>query len=98
MTTVRAASSATPSVALVPRRAAVPQRVAHREVEAREAVLHGAAARVAGAILRENRTVVAVAPAVMTMEITIHHVAVAEAEGDNFLFFGVTKPTKPSKQ
>jgi hypothetical protein len=87
-----------PSVALVPRRAAVPQRVAHREVEAREAVLHGTAARVAGAILRENRTVVAVAPAVMTMEITIHHVAVAEAVGDNFLFFGVTKPTKPSKQ
>jgi len=77
-----------PSVALVPRRAAVPQRVAHREVEAREAVLHGAAARVAGAILRENRTVVAVAPAVMTMEITIHHVAVAEAAGDNFLFLG----------
>ena len=98
MTTARAASSAMPSVALVPRRAAVPQRVAHREVKAREAVLHGAAALVAGAILRENRTVVAVAPAVMTMEITIHHVAVAEAAGDNFLFLGVTKPTKPSKQ
>jgi hypothetical protein len=27
--------------------------------------------------------VVAVAPAITTMEITIHHVAVAEAEGDN---------------
>jgi hypothetical protein len=30
--------------------------------------------------------VVAVAEAVMTMEITIHHVAVAEAEGDNVLW------------
>ena len=78
MTTVRAASSATPSVALVPRRAAVPQRVAHREVEAREAVLHGAAARVAGAILRENRTVV----------------AVAEAEGDSFLCHKTDKTFK----
>ena len=86
MTTARAVSSVMPSVALAPRRAAVPQRVAHQEVEAQEAVLHEAAARVAGAILRGNRTVVAVAPAVTTMEITIHHVAVAEAEGDNVLW------------
>ena len=87
MTTVRAASSATLSVALVPRRAAVLQRAAHREVEAQEAVHQG--------LHRETQAVVAVAPAVMTMAITIRLAAVAEVVVDDFF---VTKPTKPSKQ
>ena len=92
MTTARAASSAMPSVAsaaavAVRREVALHHRVAAvREVDRREAPP------------RVTQAVVAVAPAVMTMEITIHHAAVAEAAGDNFLFFWVTKPTKPSKQ
>ena len=85
MTTVRAASSATPSVALVPRRAvAVPQRAAHREVAAQEEVVREAVLRVA--VLQGNRTVVAVAPAVMMTTITTHLAAVAEAVGDDVLW------------
>ena len=91
MTTVRAASSATLSEASVPRRVAVLRRAARREVVAQEEVLREA---VQEAPLRENRTVVAVVPAVMTMAITTRLAAVAEAEGDEFF---VTKPTKPSK-
>ena len=82
MTTAQAASSAMLSVALVPRKAVVPQRVAHREVEAQEEVLHAVAHQEA-AILRENRTEAAVAPVVMTIMITTHRAAVVEAVGDN---------------
>ena len=85
MTTARAANSATLSVALVPRRAvAVPPRAAHREVAAQEEALRVAAAHVAEAILRENRTVVAVAPAVTKTMIITRRAAVAEGEGDDF--------------
>ena len=82
MMTVRAASSAMLSVALVPRRAvAVLQRAAHREVAVqeeahREAVHQG--------LLRETQAVVAVAPAVMMTTITTRLAAVAEAAGDSF--------------
>ena len=80
MTTVRAASSATPSVASAPRRAAVlrevvHQEVVHQEVDLREAVLQEAR-------LRETLAVVAVAPPAMKMTIT-HRAVVAEAVGDN---------------
>ena len=88
MTTVRAASSATLSVALVPRRAAV-----LREAPAQEEVVREAVLRVA--VLQGNRTVVAVEPADMMTMISIHHAVVVEAAEDDFL---VTKPTKPSKQ
>ena len=84
MTTVRAASSATPSVALVPRRAAVLRRAAHREVAVQEEVLREA---VHQGLHRETQAVVVVAPAVMTMAITIHLAAVvAEAAGDDVLW------------
>ena len=90
MTTVRAASSATPSVALVPRKVAVvPQRVVHREVAAQEAVPRVAAAHVVEVIPRGNRTVAAVAPAVTKMTIT-HRVAVAEEEGDEIVLIPPT--------
>ena len=81
MTTVRAANSVMQSVALVPRRVAEAPRVA----EAQEAVLREAAVHVAEAILRENRTAVAVAPAVMTTMIITHRAAEAEAAEDRFL-------------
>ena len=73
MTTVRAASSATPSVAS---EAAVVVRrgVAHRVAVVREAPP------------RATRAVVAVAPAAMTMVITIHRVAVVEAAEDDVLW------------
>ena len=93
MTTAQAASSATLSVALVPRKAAeVPQREVHREVAAQEVVLRVAAAHVAVVIPQGNRTVVAVAPAVTRMTIT-HRAVEVEEEGDSF----VTKPTKLAK-
>ena len=77
MTTARAASSATPSVASAPRRAAALRGVRLlREVALQEAAQ--------GVRLRGNRTVDAVAPAVTTMAITTHRAAVAEAVGDNF--------------
>ena len=76
MTTVRAASSATPSVALVPRRVVALLRVVLREVAAQEAVLQEAR-------LRETLGVVAVAPAAMTTTITTHRAVVAEAVGDS---------------
>ena len=84
MTTVRAASSATLSVASVPRRAAVVlQRAAHREVAVqeeahREAVHQG--------LHRETQAVVAVAPAVMTTTITTRLAAVVEVVGDDVLW------------
>ena len=81
MTTVRAASSATLSVASVPRRAA-PLRVAprgevRREVVAQEVALQEAVPQEVR--LRENRTEAAVAPAAMRT-IIIHRAAVAEGE------------------
>ena len=80
-TTVLAASSATLNVASVPRKAVVvPQRVAHREVAAQEEVPHEAHRE--AAIPQGNRTVVAVAPAVMTTT-TMHRAAEAEAAEDN---------------
>ena len=82
MTTVRAASSATLSVALVPRRAAVLLRVALREVEAQEEVHREEAHQ--EALHRESLAVVAVAPAVMMTTITTHHAAVAVVAGDSF--------------
>ena len=91
MTTARAASSATLSVVLVPRKAAeVPPRAAHREVAAQEAALRVAVACVAEAIPRGNRTVAAVAPVVMTTTITTHRAAVAEEEGDEIVLIPPT--------
>jgi hypothetical protein len=83
MTTARAASSATLSVASVPRRAVVLRRVVLQEVEVqeeahREAVHQG--------LHRETQAVVAVAPAVMTMAITIRLAAVAEVVVDDVLW------------
>ena len=77
MTTVQAASSATPSVASVPRRAAARQEVVLREVHLQEAVPHHVR-------LRETLAVVAVAPPAMTTVIITHRAAVAEAEGGSF--------------
>ena len=77
MTTVQAASSAMPSVASVPRRAAARREVVLREVVLREAVLHHVR-------LRGTQAVVAVVPAAMRM-ITTHRAAVVvEAAGDSF--------------
>ena len=81
MTTVRAASNATPSVALVPRRATGHLRVAHREVEAQEEAHREVVPQ--EALHRENLAVVAVAPAAMMTAITIHRAAVVEAAVDN---------------
>lgn len=92
MTTVRAASSATLSVALVPRRAAaVLQRAVLQEVEVQEEA-HREAFR--QGLHRETQAVVAVAPAVMMTTIITRLAAVEEDVGDDFF---VTKPTKPSK-
>ena len=77
MTTVRAASSATLSVASVPRRAVARQEVVLREVRLREAVPHHVR-------LRETPAVVAVAPPAMTTVIITHRAAVAEVEGGSF--------------
>ena len=82
MTTARAASSATLSVALVPRRAAVLLRVVHREVVAQEEAHREA---VHQDLHREIQAVVAVAPAVMRM-IIIHLAAAVEAAGDDVLW------------
>ena len=80
MTIVRAASSATPSEALVPRRAAVVlHEVAHREALPQGEVLQEVR-------LRETLAVVAVVPVVMMMAITIHLAAVAEAVVDDVLW------------
>ena len=83
MTTARAASSATLSVASVPRRAVVLRRVVLQEVEVQEEA-HREAVR--QGLHRETQAVVAVAPAVMTMAITIRLAAVAEAVGDDVLW------------
>ena len=92
MTTARAASSVTPSVALGLRRAAVVlQRAAHREVVAQEEALREA---VHQGLHRETQAVVAVAPAVMTMAITIRLAAAVEAEGDSFLCHKTDKTFK----
>ena len=91
MTTVRAASSATLSVALVPRRAAVLRRAAHREVVAQEEALREA---VHQGLHRETQAVVAVAPAAMMTTITIRLAAVAEVEGDSFLCHKTDKTIK----
>ena len=80
------------NVALVPRRAAVPLRVALREVEAQEEALREAVHQ--EALRRETLAVVAVAPAVMMTTITIHLAAVAEAEGDSFLCHKTDKTFK----
>lgn len=83
MTTVRAARSATPSVALVPRRVAAPreaqvQKAALREVVLREAIPQEVRHR-------ETQGVAAVAPAATRMT-TIHHAVVAEAVADSLLW------------
>lgn len=83
MTTARAASSATLSVALVPRRAVVLRRVVLQEVEVqeeahREAVHQG--------LHRETQAVVAVAPAVMMTTITIRLAAMVEGVVDDVLW------------
>ena len=81
MTTVRAASNATLSVALVPRRAAAPLRVVHREVEAQGEARREVVPQ--EALHRESQAVAAVAPAVMTTTITTRLAAVAEAAEDD---------------
>ena len=81
MTTVRAASSATLSVALAPRRV-----VAHREAPAQEVAHRVAAVHVEAVIPQGIRTVAAVAPAVMMTMITIRLAAVVEAVGDDVLW------------
>ena len=84
MTTAQAASSATLSVASVPKKAVVvPQRVAHQEVEVQEVVPRTAVPQEAVTRHQENRTAVAVVPAAMRIMITTHHAVVAEAAGDN---------------
>ena len=80
MTTVRAASNATLSVASVPRKAVARQEEALREVVAQEVALREAVPLEDR--LRETQAVVAVAPAVTKMTIT-HLAAEAEAVGDN---------------
>ena len=80
MTTVRAASSATLSVALVPRRAAVLQRAVLQEVEVQEEA-HQEVVR--QGLRRETQAVVAVVPAVMTTMIITRLAAAVEAEGDD---------------
>ncbi len=79
MMTARAASSATLSVASVPRRAAaVLQEVEVQEEAHREAVHQG--------LRQETLAVVAVVPAVMMTMITIHLAAVVEGVGDDVLW------------
>ena len=91
MTTVRAASSATLSVALVPRRAAVLRRAVHREVEVQEEALRE---EVRQGLRRETQAVVAVAPAVMMTTIITRLAAAVEAEGDSFLCHKTDKTIK----
>ena len=83
MTTVRAASSATLSVALVPRRAAVLRRAVHREVEAQEEAHRE---EVRQGLRRETLAVVAVAPVAMTTTIITHLAAAVEAVGDDVIW------------
>ena len=83
MTTVRAASSATLSVASVPRRAAAFREEVHPEVAAQEVALQEAVPQEVR--LQETLAVVAVVPPVMTTTITTHRAVVAEAVGDKFL-------------
>ena len=78
MTTARAARSATPSGASVPRRAVV-----HQEAQVQEAALREAVPQEARH--RETRGVVAVAPAGTRMT-TIHRAVVAEAVADSLLW------------
>ena len=92
-TTVRAASSATPSVASA---AAVVARrevaLHHRVAAAQEVVRREAPPRV-------TQAVVAVAPAVMTMAITIHRAVVAEAAEDDLFWIAFGKKSfKNQKQ
>ena len=88
MTTVQAANNVMLSVALVPRRAAV-----LREVPVQEVAVLEAAPRVV-ALPQGNRTVVAVEPVDMMTMISIHHVVVVEAAGDNFLCHKTDKTIK----
>ena len=84
MTTVRAASSATLSVALAPRRATAPLEVALPRVPLQEEVLRGEAhPRVH---LRETLAVAAVAPVAMMTTITTRRAVMAEAaEGNGYI-------------
>ena len=82
MMTVRAANSATLSVASVPRRAAALREAVHPEAEALEVALREAVLQEVR--LRETQAVVAVVPPVMTTTITTHHAVVAEAAEDSF--------------
>ena len=91
MTTVRAASSATPSVALGLRRAAVLRRAVLQEVEVQEEAHRE---EVRQGLRRETQAVVAVVPAVMMTMITIRLAAVVEAEGDSFLCHKTDKTIK----
>ncbi len=83
MTTARAASSATLSVASVPRRAVVLRRVVLQEVEVQEEA-HREAVR--QGLHRETQAVVAVAPAVMMTTIITHLAVVAEGVVDDVLW------------
>ena len=91
MTTVRAASSATLSVALVPKRAAVLRRAVLQEVEVQEEAHRE---EVRQGLRRESLAVVAVAPAAMMTTITIRLAAAVEAEGDSFLCHKTDKTFK----
>ena len=82
MTTVRAASSATLSVALAPRRVVAHREAPAQEVAHRVAAVHAVVPQEA-VIPQGNRTVAAVVPAVTKTAITIHRAVVAEAVGDN---------------
>ena len=77
MTTARAARNAMPSVALVPRRAAVPLKAVLQEEEAQEVALREAVPQEVRH--RETQVVVAVAPAATRMT-TIHRAVVAEED------------------
>ena len=77
MTTVQAASSATLSVASVPRRAVALREVAHQEAAAQEVALREVVPQEAR--LRETLAVAVVAPPVTKMTI-IHRAAVVEGE------------------
>ena len=87
MTTARAASSATLSVALEPRKAvAVPLEEVLREVEVQEVARRVGAVHVEAVIPQGNRTVAVVVPAVTKTAITIHRAAEAEAaEGNGYV-------------
>ena len=88
MTTARAASSATLSVASVPRRAVVLRRVVLRRVVLQEVEVQEEAHREAfrQGLHRESQAVVAVAPAAMMTTITIRLAAVVEGVGDDVLW------------